>query len=101
MLKSRLLVRIVLASLVVLLLAAPAVAFAAPSEGIAAAPAAMSSSAPSAWGLCWYRVHWGDTLANIAWHHYTNIWYLTSINHIHNPDRIYAGQMLRVPCDRR
>jgi hypothetical protein len=102
MFKSRSWLHFVLIAVIVLLVAVPAVAFAAPSEATGAAPTAISSDSPSAWGAeCWVRVHWGDTLANIAWHHFTSVRFLAAVNHIHNPNRIFAGEWLRVPCDRR
>jgi LysM repeat protein len=47
---------------------------------------------------CTYRVKCGDTLSGIAARYHTNTAYLASLNHIANPNRIYAGQWLRVPC---
>ncbi len=47
---------------------------------------------------CTYRVRAGDTLSQIAVLYHTTTAYLASINHIANPNRIYAGQWLRVPC---
>lgn len=47
---------------------------------------------------CTYRVKTGDTLSWIAVRYRTTTGYLASINHIANPNRIYAGQWLRVPC---
>ena len=50
-------------------------------------------------GACWYKVHWGDTLNKIAWHYGTSSHHLAWLNHLHNPDWIYAGEWLKVPCD--
>jgi LysM repeat protein len=47
---------------------------------------------------CVYRVKRGDSLSSIAARYHTSVWYLASVNHIANPNRIYAGQWLRVPC---
>jgi len=47
---------------------------------------------------CTYRVKYGDSLSMIAVRFHTSTGYLASINHIANPNRIYAGQWLRVPC---
>lgn len=47
---------------------------------------------------CYYRVRYGDTLLRIALRYGTSVWYLASINHIVNVNRIYAGTWLRVPC---
>lgn len=47
---------------------------------------------------CTYRVKFGDSLSKIAVHFGTSTGYLASVNHIANPNRIYAGQWLRVPC---
>jgi nucleoid-associated protein YgaU len=47
---------------------------------------------------CWYHVHWGDTLHRIAARYGTSTSYMAWLNHISNPDWIYAGQWLKVPC---
>ncbi len=47
---------------------------------------------------CFYRVRYGDTLSRIALWYGTTAAYLAAVNHIANPNRIYAGQWLRVPC---
>jgi LysM repeat protein len=47
---------------------------------------------------CYYRVKAGDSLSRIAAWYGTTVWYLASVNHIANPNRIYAGQWLKVPC---
>ena len=47
---------------------------------------------------CWYRIQPGDTLSRIAARYGVSSGYLASINHIANPNRIYAGAWLRVPC---
>ncbi len=47
---------------------------------------------------CTYVVRPGDTLYAIAWRYGTTIWWLASVNNLWNPNLIYAGQVLRVPC---
>ncbi len=46
---------------------------------------------------CVYRVRWGDTLFSIAWRHHTTWQELARINHLPNPNVIFAGMILRVP----
>jgi len=48
--------------------------------------------------LCNYTVRPGDTLTRIAIRFGTTVWYLASINGLSNPNRIYVGQHLFVPC---
>jgi LysM repeat protein len=43
----------------------------------------------------------GDTLAKIAWRYRTSVSFLARLNGLRNPNLIYAGQWLRVPCGRR
>lgn len=52
----------------------------------------------NAWGGCWYVVRRGDNLFRIALRHGVSYWYLAQINGLHNPNYIYAGQTLVVPC---
>ena len=47
---------------------------------------------------CWYRVKPGDTLSRIALWYHTSVWWLASANYIANPNKIFAGTWLRVPC---
>jgi LysM repeat protein len=49
------------------------------------------------YGQGWYVVRHGDTLSGIAWRHGTSVWAIKQANGIHNADRIYAGQKLRIP----
>jgi len=50
-------------------------------------------------GTCTYRVVWGDTLSKIAVRHHTSIWELKELNkRLKNPNCIYAGEWLVVPC---
>ena len=47
-----------------------------------------------------YRVHVvqrGETLYRIARRYGVNLWDLIRLNHISNPNRIYAGQQLIIP----
>jgi putative chitinase len=50
------------------------------------------------WCRCMYVVHRGDTLSSIAWRHGTNVWTLVRMNGLANPNYIWAGQRLCVPC---
>lgn len=45
-----------------------------------------------------YTVRSGDTLSAIARRFGTTVWALASINHIANPNLIFPGQVLKVPC---
>lgn len=47
---------------------------------------------------CFYRVQWGDTLFSIAWRHGTTWQVLAALNHLPNPNYIFAGMILRLPC---
>jgi len=71
----------------------------------AAAPVHAAETAPprvqvalNAWGGCQYLVRRGDNLFRIAIRHGVSYWYLAQINGLHNPNYIYAGQMLLAPC---
>lgn len=44
----------------------------------------------------WVRVRSGDTLDGIARRHGSSWQHLAQLNHLHNPNRIYPGQRLRV-----
>ncbi len=46
----------------------------------------------------WYTVRWGDTMNSIAWRTGLNVWAIAQANGIYNLNRIYAGQMLWIPC---
>ena len=48
------------------------------------------------WGFL-YTVQPGDTLRAIGQRFGWSVWYLAKVNHIPNPDRIYAGQVLLIP----
>lgn len=45
-----------------------------------------------------YKVRWGDTLSGIARRYGTTVAALAQVNGISNPNRIYAGQVLRIPA---
>jgi plastocyanin len=47
---------------------------------------------------CWYQVHFGDTLSGIAVRYGTSVFGLMQANGLQNPNRIFAGMALRVPC---
>lgn len=49
-------------------------------------------------GDCTYVVKSGDTLSRIAVNYNTSVANLVAINNISNPNLIYAGQVLKVPC---
>ena len=49
-------------------------------------------------GGFWYTVRCGDTLSEIAHHFGWSVSYLASVNHICNPNLIYAGQRLWIPA---
>jgi len=105
-------------SLMFLLVVVLTVLVVVPGAALAASPASTAASTcgtgvsappppraglppPPGGGVCSYRVRRGDTLANIAWHRFTGVSHLASINGIRNPNLIYAGQWLRVPCRAR
>ena len=47
---------------------------------------------------CTHAVAFGDTLSGIAFRYGTSTYYLMQINGIYNPNLIYAGSVMRVPC---
>jgi LysM repeat protein len=71
------------------LIAAPA-AFAAPSAGTAAAPAASCGY--------WYQVRWGDTLSSISRATGVSTSAIMQANGLTNPNYIRAGMWLWIPC---
>ena len=73
----------------VLLALLPAAVSAAP------APSQQRSYAACSW---YYRVRWGDTLAKIARRYGVSMWSIARANGITNLNRIYAGQLLLIPC---
>jgi len=46
-----------------------------------------------------YIVKRGDTLSAIAKRYHTTVGTLANLNHIANPNRIWAGQKLQIPCN--
>lgn len=48
------------------------------------------------WGFL-YTIQRGDTLYSIAHRFGWGVWYLASVNHIPDPNRIYAGQVILIP----
>ena len=48
-------------------------------------------------GGFWYTVHPGEMLRIIAARYGWGTWHLANVNHIPNPDVIYAGQVLWIP----
>jgi LysM repeat protein len=46
----------------------------------------------------YYTVQWGDTLSSIAVRYHTTVQAIMYANHIPNPNYIYAGMILYVPC---
>jgi LysM repeat protein len=53
---------------------------------------------PPPHGGFWYVVRCGDTLANIGWRYGWSASYLAQVNHVWNPNVIYAGQRLWIPA---
>ncbi len=47
---------------------------------------------------CTHIVRWGETLSQIARRYGTSVQWLTQANHLWNPNYIWAGQQLCVPC---
>jgi LysM repeat protein len=54
------------------------------------------SPAPNPGGVTYYTVRRGDNLTAIAWRFHTTVAELMRLNHINNPNRIYAGMVLVV-----
>jgi LysM repeat protein len=50
------------------------------------------------WGNCWYWVRRGDTLFRIGLRYGVSPYYLAHLNGLWNPNYIYAGMKLLVPC---
>jgi LysM repeat protein len=68
-------------------------------------PAVSASPLPGQYGgnegrYCSYHVRYGDTLSKIAYRYDTSVWHLRELNRVRNPNCIYAGEWLLVPCDR-
>ena len=47
----------------------------------------------------WYVIQCGDTLSGIAWRYGVSVNCLVRANGIVNPNRIYKGQKIMIPCD--
>jgi LysM repeat protein len=63
------------------------------------APRARLSAPTADWGgKCRYVVHRGENLFRIGVRHGVSWWYLAQINGLHNPNYIWAGMVLTVPC---
>ena len=86
---------VAVAVLVSLLVVPPASAnsLAAPSAAPSGAAAYVGSAG---YGYPTYIVRRGDNLTVIAWRNGTTVWALMQCNNIRNPNRIYAGQVLRI-----
>jgi lysozyme len=63
------------------------------------APAAYAAPAPQ-YGQCgyWYQVRWGNTLSSIARYTGVSASAIAQANGLGNPNYIYAGQWLWIPC---
>ncbi len=48
---------------------------------------------------CFHRVQRGETLFSLAVRFHTTVWALSFENHLENPNWIWAGMVLRVPCN--
>ncbi len=65
----------------------------------ASEPVARANVSANAWGGgCQYVVRHGDNLFRIAIRHGVSYWYLAQSNGLYNPNYIWAGQTLLVPC---
>ncbi len=60
----------------------------------AANPSPTSAAAP----VSYYVVRYGDTMAGIAWRYGVSSWALARANGVWDPNHIYAGQVLYIPC---
>ena len=62
-------------------------------------PVAFAAPAPQ-YGQCnyWYQVRWGDTLSSIARYSGVSAWAIAQANSLANPNYVYAGQWLWIPC---
>jgi LysM repeat protein len=63
------------------------------------APTALAAPASQS-GQCgyWYQVRWGDTLSSISRCTGVSAWAIAQANGLVNPNYIYAGQRLWIPC---
>ncbi len=60
----------------------------------------VASAAPAQQQACgqWYAVRWGDTLSSIARRSGVSALSIAQANSLANPNTIYAGQWLWIPC---
>lgn len=70
-----------------------------PSAGGEPPPTAAPPIEPPPSTDCTYTVQRGDTLSSIAIRYNTTVAALSAANGITNPNLIFAGQVLNVPCD--
>lgn len=65
---------------------------------LALGPATANAAGP--WHPCggYHVVCPGETLTRIAWRYGTTVQAIAAANGIANPNRIYVGQVLRIPC---
>lgn len=76
-----------------------ALGLAATNAYAAAEPQIKRTPASGNWGGCWYVVRHGDTLFSIGMRYGVSPYYLAQINGLYNPNLIFAGMTLTVPCD--
>jgi LysM repeat protein len=62
------------------------------------APVAFAAPTPQYACGYWYQVRWGDTLSSIARYTGVSAWTIMQANGLGNPNYIYAGQWLWIPC---
>jgi LysM repeat protein len=60
-------------------------------------PGSVSAPPPPPCGT-YYTVQWGDTLSSIAARYHTTVQAIMYANNIMNPNYIYAGMILYIPC---
>lgn len=53
---------------------------------------------PGGGGQQVYIVRWRDTLSSISRHFGVSVWAIVQVNHLANPNRIWPGQRLIIPC---
>ena len=60
-----------------------------------------SQAAPPAGGGFYHTVRYGETLSSIGWRYGVNPYTIARANGLHNPNYIYAGQVLHIPSSQR
>jgi len=65
---------------------------------LALGPATAGAAGPGYPCGGYHVVCWGETLTRIAWRYGTTVQAIAAANGIWNPNCIYAGQVLRIPC---